>query len=235
MVDPATSSIPISGPAPPSVKGRHLARLLEVPPLERLAELRHRRLRKLVVVDAVDSRVYGARARVQCPRRCGLIFCGRACQRSADARGHADGCGPFDARTRRMREARAVVDDYKTRKTRSFRKKQSAATYDAKVRKVATCLRRFEVCARQPWAACAAGTAVYAAAAALPHACAPALRMFIDDGTLTATAARDLAENQLLTVNLGPPQLPEWGRDVRRRWLRDHHGFACECATCART
>ena len=176
----------------------------------------------------------GARARVQCPRRCGLTFCGRACQRSSDARGHADGCGPFDARTRRLREARAVVDDYKTRKTRSFRKKQSAATYDAKVRKVATCLRRFEVCARQPWAACAAGTAVYAGAAALPHACAPALRMVIDDGTLTATAARDLAENQLLTVNLGPPQLPEWGRDVRRRWLRDHHGFACECATCAR-
>ena len=143
-------------------------------------------------------------------------------------------CETFDARTRRLREARAVVDDYKTRKTRSFRKKQSAATYDAKVRKVATCLRRFEVCARQPWAACAAGTAVYAGAAALPHACAPALRMVIDDGTLTATAARDLAENQLLTVNLGPPQLPEWGRDVRRRWLRDHHGFACECATCAR-
>ena len=143
-------------------------------------------------------------------------------------------CETFDARTRRLREARAVVDDYKTRKTRSFRKKQSAATYDAKVRKVATCLRHFEVCARQPWAACAAGTAVYAGAAALPHACAPALRMVIDDGTLTATAARDLAENQLLTVNLGPPQLPEWGRDVRRRWLRDHHGFACECATCAR-
>ena len=66
---------------------------------------------------------------VRCSKCRTAAFCGQQCFKKAWAAGHKNDCGPWSPIRAREARARAVVDDYAKRKTRSF--KDPAASFGA--------------------------------------------------------------------------------------------------------
>lgn len=80
------------------------------------------------------------------------------------------------------------------------------------------------------------GSALFALACRLTHACRPNCAWRWDDaGCRVVSALHDVDEGTRLSVDyLGGEMMDSVeGRDERRRLLRAHYEFACDCAVCA--